>query len=390
MAQRAVAERLFLVGSVLLLGWLAFLIFRPFFDWIVLGFLFSYLFYRPYQATLKRVGRRGIAGGLILILVLVVFFLPFVLLVVFLFQDLRSFSTALQDTDYEMVLRNALQGGADLLRLNLDPAQIDAGASAMAASLRESVRALVAGLSSNVIPVVAQVLIGVFIFGFTVFYGFIDGPRIIEAVLTLIPLHRPEKELLLHELKTVTDGVFIGHVLVAFIQAALGTIGFLILGVPRTFLWGFIMLIASIIPVIGPFIVWVPVGIFMLFQDEPVRGLFSSDPKVAAFGVLLVVGPIISTIDNIIRPRIIGRRANVHPFIVLIGALGGLVVFGFTGFIVGPLVLSLFLGVLRVYRLHWKGHEIHDERITITEARQRVKTSIARKRPRAKKQPRSA
>jgi predicted PurR-regulated permease PerM len=373
MAARAIAERVFLVGTILVLGWLTFLIFKPFFDWVILGFLFAYLFYKPYERTLKHVKRRGAAAGLVLLLVLVVFLLPFVVLLVFFFQDFRQFALELQETNYEEILRTLMEAVTSLLGIHMDAATLDQASNNIGGSLRATSADFVRGIAANLVPVVARLVVGLFIFGFTVFYGLVDGPRIIEGVLSVVPLHRPEKRLLLHELKRVTDAVFVGHVLVAFIQAFIGTVGFLVLGVPQAFLWGFVMLLASIIPVLGPFVVWIPIGIYLLVTEGDVSGVFSHSRRFAALGVLLVVGPVISTIDNVLRPKLVGDRADVHPFLILVGALGGILVFGFTGFIVGPLVLSLFLAVLRVYRLHWRGDELHDHRITLHEARKRIR-----------------
>jgi|GEM_PF-1831191 len=380
---RAIAERVFLVGTILILGWLTFLIFKPFLDWVILGFLFAYLFYRPYTRTLQVVRRRGAAAGLVLLLILCAFFLPFVLLLTFFFQDIRQFAVSLQNLDYEYIVRTFVDDVASLFGIPVDEATLAGVSSNVGGTLREGVGDLLRDAASNLVPVVAQVLVGLFIFGFTVFYGFVDGPRIVEGFLTVVPLHRPEKKLLLLELKQVTDAVFVGHVLVAFIQAVLGTIGFWILGVPQAFVWGFVMLLASLIPVLGPFVVWVPIGLYLLISKGDVDGLLSSDRRFAAWGVLLVVGPIISTIDNVLRPKLIGNRADVHPFLILIGALGGILVFGFTGFIVGPLVLSLFLGVLRVYRLHWKGDELHDQTMTGEEAKRLAGRLV----PKEKKEP---
>src|SRR5687767_11169907 len=128
---------------MLVLGWLAALIFKPFFAWIVLGLLFGYLFYRPFQA-LERHMRRGFAATIVLFLVLIVFFLPFVLLVVLLFHDLRSLSAALQQTDYEGLIRNILQSTTDALSLPFDETQVSLGATAVANNMRDSLRAIVA------------------------------------------------------------------------------------------------------------------------------------------------------------------------------------------------------------------------------------------------------
>ncbi len=351
---RARAETLFLIGAILLLGYLTYLIFQPFLEWVILGFLLAWLFYKPYLWIWRGVRRRGLAAAIVVFVVLLLFFLPFVVVSAFVFQDLAAFAEFLQEANLEDLVASSLGSLAAAFGLQPDSDTILDAAANIAQSLRDNAGTFVADFARDVIAGVARFLIGLFIFGFTVFYGLVDGPRFVEAVRRSIPLHREEKDLLIDEVRRVVNAVFVGHVLISIIQAAIGTLGFVLLGVPRPYLWGFVMLIGALIPVIGPFIVWVPVGIYLLATQGPVDGVFSSDRTFAALGVLLVVGPIVSTIDNIIRPKLVGARAAIHPFLVLIGALGGIFVFGLVGFVVGPLILALFVAIMRVYRSHWE------------------------------------
>lgn len=352
-AQRERAETYFIIAAILILGYLTLLMFRPFLEWVILGFLFSYLFYKPFLGAQALFHRRGPAAGFVLVLILLLVFLPFVVILTFLFRDVTSFADALRQTDLQAVVVGTLESLARAFGVTTEPTALEAAAQTVSDAVQQRATDFFADFAAGLFAVIARTLVGLFLFGFTVYYGFVDGPRLVDGILSVIPLHRPEKLQLLQELRTVTNAVFVGHLLVSVIQASVGTLGFLILGVPRSIFWGFVMLLAAIIPVVGPFIVWVPVGLYLLFTDGPVQSILGTDRRFAALGVLLVVGPLVSTIDNIIRPKLVGSRASIHPFLVLVGALGGLFVVGFTGFVVGPLVLALFVAVLRVYRTHW-------------------------------------
>lgn len=358
MAQRTQAESHFLVGTILLLGFLTFLIFRPFLDWVILGFLFSYMFYGMFRRMTRVVRRRSIAAGIMLVLILAAFFVPIVLVAAVLVRDATRFAGQIANFGIEGTLASLIQSVAVSLGLQVDPANAQAYAGTIVATAQARATEFLTHFAEGLPVLIGNLMLGFFIFGFTVYYGFVDGERFVAAIRRAIPLREQEKAHLLAEVQTVTNAVFIGHLLIAFIQAILGTLGFWILGVPDAFFWGFVMLILAIVPVVGPFLVWIPIGLVLLFVDAPVNGLLSDNPRFAGLGVLLVVGPIVSTIDNVLRPKLVGSRADIHPFLVLIGALGGLFVLGFTGFVVGPLVLALFVATVRVYRRHWTGgHE---------------------------------
>lgn len=380
---RARAEGLFLLGAILLLGYLTFLIFKPFVDWVILGFLFAYLFYKPYQGALAIVRRRGPAAALVVVLVLLLFFLPFIVVITYLVRDVSGFAQTFTQIDLQAVLVGTLASIAGAFGLTTDAETLSTLANTISAQVQARAANFFADFAAELLSIVTKVLVGLFIFGFTLFYGFVDGARIVQAIRDVIPLHGAEKDLLLHEIRTVTNAVFIGHLLVSVIQATVGTVGFVVLGVPRAIFWGFVMLLTSIVPFIGPFLVWIPVGLYLLVTEGPVDGLLSDNRTFAALGVLLVVGPLASTIDNIVRPKLVGSRADVHPFLILVGAIGGLFVLGFTGFVVGPLVLALFAAVLRVYRAHWRGREEHAALVASgTPARGGVRSRSATKRKR--------
>lgn len=186
-APRAVAERIFLVGTILLLGWLTFRIFQPFFPWVILGFLFSYLFYGVYQRTLPQMKRRGIAAGLVLLLVLFVFFMPLIILLAFFFQDIRLFAESLQSMNYEAIVRSLVEAVSGAFGVQVDSVTLDQMSENVGRSLRDAAADLLRGIATNLVPVVAQLLIGLFIFGFT---GFVVGPLVLSLFVAVLRVYR--------------------------------------------------------------------------------------------------------------------------------------------------------------------------------------------------------
>jgi predicted PurR-regulated permease PerM len=151
----------------------------------------------------------------------------------------------------------------------------------------------------------------------------------------------------------ITSATIYGQIMLSLVQGALGGLGFLIFGVSSPILWGLVMAIFAFLPVIGTAFIWVPAGLILL-----VNGLLSHSNSLLwrGIGLLLYGALIVSTVDNLLRPRIVGRKAHMHPVLVLLGVLGGLQAFGFLGFVIGPLILALLMTFVRIYER--EKHEI--------------------------------
>lgn len=355
---REKAETFFLAGLLLVVGYVTFLVFRPLLDFIVVGFLLAFAFHPLYRWTLRRVKKAPAAATLMILLVLVVVLLPLFVILGYLLQDVQGFLVNFSPEATKQALTDALVSLAGWFGIETAAETVEAATADLVDSAFASLVAVFGEFARQLPRVLAQAVLGVFVVFFTLYYGFTDGERFVDAIRDVLPLHDDEKDLLFAEIRQTTDGVFVGHILISLIQGAVGTVGFLIFGVPRPFFWGFVMVVLGILPIIGPVLVWLPVGIYLLVVGRTIPGI----------GILIWGGVLVSTIDNVLRPKLIGNRADIHPFLVLVGVLGGIAVFGFSGFIIGPLVLSLFLASIKVFKHHWEEdeseaweeHEYHD------------------------------
>lgn len=164
------------------------------------------------------------------------------------------------------------------------------------------------------------------------FFFIRDGDKIVSTTFKAIPLGDDREQLLFDKFTEVTRATIKGNLLVALIQGAIGGLTFWLLGVESAGLWMFVMAIAAMIPVVGCAIVWVPVVIYFLFNQSYME----------AFILTAVGAGIISVVDNILRPILVGKDTKLPDYIVLLATLGGLALFGLNGFIVGPLIAALF------------------------------------------------
>ena len=126
--------------------------------------------------------------------------------------------------------------------------------------------------------------------------------------------------------------------MVAIIQGLLGALGFFIFGVPLPLLWGVIMAFLALIPALGTGLVWFPASLILFLN-----GFFQGSDSLMIKGLLLLLYSItiVGTIDNILKPKLVGSKAKIHPLIIFVGIFGGLIFFGVWGVILGPLFLSM-------------------------------------------------
>lgn len=196
--------------------------------------------------------------------------------------------------------------------------------------------AIMQGASNFIISLPGRIL-DVFIMLFTTFYLFLDGKYLLHRLNDALPLKEAYKDKLFTKFADVIYATSYGVIVTAIIQGSIGALGLWIFDVSSPILWGIVMIIAAMIPFVGPAFIWFPAALAKLFAGDSVNG----------FGLLIYGLLIVSTIDNVIRPKIIGSRGGIHPVLVLLGVLGGLKVFGLIGVVFGPLILSIttvFLG----------------------------------------------
>jgi predicted PurR-regulated permease PerM len=178
-----------------------------------------------------------------------------------------------------------------------------------------------------------------FVLLYAMFFFLLDGPGILRTILYYIPLDRAEEEELLERFVSVTRATLKGSIFIGVIQGGAAGLAFWAVGVPGPAFWGTIMVVLSVIPAVGAALVWVPAVVYLFLVG-----------KVASGVVLLAwCALVVSTIDNFLRPRLIGRDARMSDLLILLSTLGGIFAFGAVGFIVGPIIAALFVTIWHIY-----------------------------------------
>jgi len=200
---------------------------------------------------------------------------------------------------------------------------------------------IVSGLASAALGSMFSLLGGVLLAFVTAYYTLRDQHPIERWVQRLLPLNPWTTHELVEDFRKVGRGTLVGSVLAGLTQGVLAAVGFAIGGVPRALLLGVLIAVASFIPVFGTLLVWLPVCIWLLAAGHPVAAIFE-----IAWSVLVTT----TLVDYVIRPVLMGRGSRSHPFLFLIGVIGGAATLGGVGVIAGPIVMAFFSSVLRIYR----------------------------------------
>jgi predicted PurR-regulated permease PerM len=203
---------------------------------------------------------------------------------------------------------------------------------------------LLSVLINNISQSIFQFIVNLLITFFCMFYFFRDGNKLLSYLETISPLQKEHEEKLFNNFTKISRATVKGTLLIGALQGSLGAITLLLFGVKTWLLWGFIMIICSIIPVIGAWVVLVPISIFFM-----IKGSFWS-----GVSIFLISTLIISNVDNLIRPYLVGKEAKMHDLMIFFSTLGGIAMFGVMGFIIGPVIASLFIALLSIYKDEFK------------------------------------
>jgi len=197
----------------------------------------------------------------------------------------------------------------------------------------------ITGNAGEIFSSVSQLLLSFFIFFIALYYLLRDGKRVRKILIELSPLNDREDTRVFDRLELAVNSVIKGNLVIALVQGVLTTIGFTIFGVPNSILWGTVASVAALIPGIGTGLVFIPA----------IAVLFFSGATVSAFGLFVWGALGVGLIDNFLGPKLVGRGMKLHPLLVLLSVLGGLMFFGPAGIFLGPLSLSLLFALLSIY-----------------------------------------
>src|SRR3954452_15215612 len=190
----------------------------------------------------------------------------------------------------------------------------------------------------------AAFVLNLFVMLYAMFFFFRDGDRILERILYYLPLSDDDENVMLQRFASITRATVKGTLVIGMIQGALAGLGFWVAGLEGAAFWATMMAVLSVVPGIGSALIWVPAVIY----------LFATGQHMSATLLLIWCAAGVGTIDNLLRPILVGKDAKMPDLLILLGTLGGLYLLGPVGLIVGPIVCGLFLTIWDIYAVTFK------------------------------------
>jgi predicted PurR-regulated permease PerM len=305
---------------------------------VLLAAVFSGLTYPIYEGFLYRVKKPAIAALLSLLSILLVLVLPLIAVGTLAYQEALGFFSDFQPDVWRHRLEGFTQGLQNrfpTLFQRMNPGNL----TQMAIGQLQNAFQFGLKHGADISLSVANNLLSFFLMLFIMFYFYIDGKRILERLVKWSPLKDEYERILIEKFVSVSKGTLKGILVIGIIQGIIGGLLFWAVGMSSPVFLGVLMVFASIVPAIGTAAIWAPVALVLLIE-----GRWGAAIATAAVGAL-----VIGSVDNLVRPVLVGKDIKMHDLLVLLSTLGGLGMFGLPGFILGPIIAALFLAIWNIY-----------------------------------------
>ncbi|MEM9336243.1 MAG: AI-2E family transporter [Patescibacteria group bacterium] len=336
MVSSRIVEYVFFFGLLGVVAYIVWQLLAPFVSALALAAIIVTICYPLYERILRHTPKhnRSVASFITTIIVLLIVIFPLFFITYSLVSEATAVFSLLNDRQmgFEQTLVD-LQETAQQYVPGLD------------LNITELLRQSAEWFTRNLGAIFAGTAATLFLFFIAMigaFYFFRDGKEFTKWLVVISPLPDEEDEVILTRLARAVRSVATGTVLVALIQGTLTAVGLAIFGFDRAILWGSIASLGALIPSVGTSIVFIPAVGYLL-----VTGDYFNAIGVTVWGLTAV-----GLIDNLLGPYLMSRGNNQHPFVILLAVLGGIALFGPIGFIVGPVMISLFLVLLELYSQH--------------------------------------
>lgn len=342
------ASRIVLLALALGISVLFLLMIRSFIVALLLAGVFSALAAPVYRRVCRWLGGRPRTASIVtVLLVLLVLIVPLAAFLGIVVAQALSVSEAVGPWVEAQIARPDIMDSLferfprlEWLRAYQDDIVTRLGAVAGTAG------SFVVGSVATITRSTAAFVLDLFVMLYAMFFFLVAGQGLLDRILYYLPLDPVDEARMIDKFVSVTRATIKGSLVIGIVQGGLAGAGFAVAGVPSAAFWGTVMAVLSIIPAVGSGLVWVPAVIWLYAVGQPV----------AATGLLIWCAVIVGTVDNFLRPWLVGKDTKMPDLLVLVSTLGGLFLFGAVGFILGPVVAALFVTVWDIYGRVFAGY----------------------------------
>jgi predicted PurR-regulated permease PerM len=339
-------RRSVLILSVILITVVFLLMIRGFLMAILMAGIVSALA-RPLYRRFERLyrGRRGLASASTLLVILLLIILPLgALLGIVAAQAIKVGQSITPWIQQQLADPSGLAGVLEKLPFYEQIAPYQQEILTRVGELVASIsQFLISGLSSATVMTV-NFLLQFFIFLYTMFFFLMDGDKLLDKIMYYLPMEDQDERRMLGKFTSVTRATLKGTAVIGILQGGLAGLAFVAVGIPSAVFWGTIMAVLSIIPGIGTALIWGPAAIILAAGGNYLK----------AGGLCLFCAVVVGSIDNLLRPVLVGKDTQMHELMIFFGTLGGIIMFGVMGMIIGPIVAALFITIWEIYAVAFK------------------------------------
>jgi predicted PurR-regulated permease PerM len=307
---------------------------EPFLSVLLWATVLVIIFYPLYERLVEKTRRPSISAILSILLIMIAVIMPVVLISLAVANELSQLVNNLQAAGQKLMSNPVQSERIHKLLSMLQPyVNIE--------NLKDPISKISQTALKGTINVVGGVLgavVKVFFILFAMYYLFRDGEKIALKLPDQIPLEHDRAVRILNHTREIISASVYGVLVIAIIQGTLGGLMFWFLGIPSALVWGVLMTLLSTIPMAGAFIVWVPAAIILALSGHWTQAIIMT-----LWGSL-----VIGTIDNFMRPKLVGQKARMHELVIFFSVLGGLSVFGVLGILLGPVIVAITIALLEV------------------------------------------
>ncbi len=324
-------KRLSVLLMILLLTVLIFLLVKPILLSILGGLILAYTFQPIYKRISHRIKPGNLSAIVVSTIAILLIILPIYFLTPFMVNQIFQLFQRAQALDMKSFVTTIFPSAPETFIIQMTTT-FDSVISRVSSSVLNNLIEFLLELPTFMFHLV--------IVAFVFFFALRDSKSLAEFVSALSPLNKVQEKKLVQQFKDITNSIIYGQFVIGIVQGIVAGLGFFLFGIPSALVLSILALIFSIIPVLGPFFIWIPAAIY----------LFSEGNTLVASLFLLYNVVIVSNIDNILRIYILSKKTDMSQVIILIGMIGGLFIFGILGLILGPLILAYFITFLKAYK----------------------------------------
>jgi len=342
-------QRSFMVLLLVLLC-LFFILLKPFLMPILLAVVLVVLFYPLFNFFKKLFrGRVYLASFVSTLLMVLLLLIPGALVSTLVVNQgmniVGSVVDFLEKNQFAELLRNWNLNIQHLIMEIQQRFKVEINLSGIAANTAKQIAYYAYQYSPAVVSQTLSFITQGFILLIVVFFLFVEAQKLYQEIIFLTPLKDSDEHVLAAEIQKTIYGVVYGTFVTALVQAILAGIGFYFAGIQGFLVWATLTFFFSFVPVVGAAAVWLPASIILCLQGHLKAGLI-----LAAYGVLFI-----SMVDNIVKPILMKTGSNIHPLLLFFSVMGGLSLAGPIGFLIGPIIMAIFMATLKIYKRDYLG-----------------------------------